>query len=406
MNEDQVETSFRREYPRLVSVLIRAFGTQHLDLIEDAIQETFARAVQHWGIKGTPENPPAWLVQVAKRITVDLLRREGLYTTITEQATDVEWSEPRAFQDPEIELLFLCCNPAIPLESQIALTLRELCGLSTKEVAKSLLLSEDATAQRVVRGKHILKSLATISINGEATSRLPSVHHVLYLLFNEGYASYDSSELVRGELCDEAILLTNRLLGSAAGQAPSTHALLALMLLHSSRLPARLSPDGAVCLLEEQDRTLWDRGRISAGMRHLATSARGSDLTQYHYEAGIAAAHAMAGSFQDTDWESVLSNYDGLAALSPSPVILLNRAVALSMVHGPELGLEQIAAVEDSRRLQNYYLLPACKAKLLEMSDRRDEALLEYERAVGLATNASERLFLQKKLAALTRQET
>ena len=404
-----LEASFRQESARLVSILVRAFGPARLTLAEDVVQETFLRAVHLWAVNGVPENPTGWLTQVAKRLAIDALRRERIYLPDAETAfasASVRPEDPEMLGDAEVEMLFLCCDPCLPIESQIALTLRELCGLSTREVAKGLMQGEDAVAQRLVRAKKTLRTVDWVTSDTNLAERLVSVLKVIYLMFNEGYASHTDASLVRSELCDEAILLANRISKTKVGNTPATHALMALMLFHSSRLPARVSADGSLNLLAEQDRSLWDRNRIGGGFRHLEQSGQGDKPSAYHFEAGIAATHASAATYADTDWSSVLLYYDLLAELNPSPVILLNRAIALAMVHGPQSGLEQIDAIENSKSLKDYYLLPATKANFLEMLGRNDEARSEYLRALEFAQNPCEQSFLQKKLMAVSSYDT
>ncbi|HWD40728.1 MAG TPA: sigma-70 family RNA polymerase sigma factor [Fimbriimonas sp.] len=397
-----METSFRKESARLVSLLVRAFGPSRLSLAEDVVQETFLRAVQLWPKKGTPENPTAWLTRVARNLAIDHLRREGIYLSdgqeILEQIPEAP-ADPSAMGDPELEMLFLCCHPSLPAEAQVALTLRELCGLSSREIAKALLVNEDALSQRLVRAKRALADVEWSASPEELAPRLDAVHNVLYLLFNEGYAAHTDPALTRSDLCDEAIILTDRLSRTRIGDVPATHALLALMLLHSSRLAARLSPEGALELLEEQDRSLWDQRRLAAGLQALDRSAQGQDLTRFHLEAGIAAEHALAPTFGQTNWRSVLSQFDDLARLHPSVVVLLNRAIAVSMVHGDERALAELEAIEASGRLDGYYLLPATKAKFLSSLGRHEDAREAYKRALDLAKNPAERAFLEGKLA-------
>ncbi len=399
-DERKFSASFRKESSRLVSGLVRALGPSRLPLVEDVVQESFLRALQSWSISGPPPNPSAWLTLTAKRLAIDALRREKIYSSDCEALLDrvgVEDSDPTILGDAELEMLFLCCHPSLPLESQVALTLRELCGLSTREVAKGLLLSEDAVAQRLVRAKKALTGVEWLG-GSELVERLESVLRVIYLMFNEGYSAHTDPELVRSELCDEAILLANRLSKTGIGDRPDTRALLALMLFHSSRLPARVSPDGSLCLLEDQDRSLWDRARIHEGVKQLSLAARGPEASQYHFEAGIAATHALSPSFKETDWACILRIYDDLAAVNPTPVVLLNRAIALAVVFGPEAGIEQIEAIEDSKQLTGYYLLPATKAKFCEMLGEAEMAKAEYEKALKLAQNPCEVAFLERKL--------
>ena len=400
----EVEASFRQESARLVSLLVRAFGPSRLQLAEDVVQETFLRALKSWAVNGPPPNRGAWLTRVAKNLAVDALRREGVYAAdgqLRLEQAFISTFDPSTLDDAELEMLFLCCHPAIAQETQIALILRELCGLSTKEIAKALLVKEDAVAQRLVRGKRALAGEPLDCEPDQLHERLETVLSAIYLLFNEGYSAHSDAALTRSELCDDAILLTQRLSKTSVGDRPETQALLALMWFHSSRLPARLSAEGAALLLEDQDRSLWDQARIGAGLRCLAASASGAQISRFHFEAGIAAEHALAESYEATRWTRVLESYDGLAALLPTPVVLLNRAVPLAMVNGPEVGLKQIEEIEEAKELQSYHLLPSMKGRLLEMLERPEEARVQYEKALALAVNPAEQKLLRRRLVAV-----
>jgi len=405
MNE-LVEASFRRESARLIAGLTRAFGAQRLELAEDVVQETFLRALRTWPAHGIPHNPGAWLGRVARNLAVDRLRREGLYASDDAlEFMPVEPDEP-ALVDDELGMLLLCCHPSLPSESQIALTLRTVCGLGVSEIAKALLAGEEAIARRISRAKVALgESGAEFEMPSQvdASARLNTVRTVLYLLFNEGYAAHQGPQLTNSELCDEAILLTSRLAASRLGADPATHALLALMLLHSSRLPARLDADGGLCLLEDQDRSLWDRSRIGAGLDLLVRSADGDRLTPYHCEAAIAACHATAPTFEATDWPEVLRHYDDLVRLNPGAVARLNRAVAVAMVHGAEAGLREVDRLAEEPRLRGYYLLPATRARLLHRLGRTAEATAAYRAAQALARNPAEAAFLAGRIASVER---
>jgi len=397
------DASFRRESARLVAGLTRAFGPAYFALAEDVVQETFFRAVRDWPIYGVPPNPSAWLTRVARNLAVDRLRREGLYAGESQLELIPACPVPSGLLDDELAMLLMCAHPALSPESQIALTLKAVCSLGVGEIARGLLAREDAVAQRLVRAKATLREArAEFELpNGEELDRrLAMALRVLYLLFNEGYLAHQGEALTQGDVCDEAILLTHRLTASPVGDRPEVHALLALMLLHSSRLPARVNPLGELCLLEDQDRFLWDRPRIAEGLARLGRSAVGPVMTPYHCEAAIAACHAVAPSFAETDWAAVLSHYDDLVRLAPGGIARLNRVVAFAMVHGGETGLAELAKLNDSR-LTTYYLLPATRGRLLQNLGRLAEAREAYEQALGLATNEIERRFLASRITSV-----
>ncbi|AIE83635.1 RNA polymerase sigma factor [Fimbriimonas ginsengisoli] len=393
------DTTFRRESARLTAGLTRAFGPARLTLAEDVVQETFIRAIHEWSLKGTPPNPSAWLTKVARNLALDRLRREGLYAGDGAlQFATVDPAEP-AMMDDELAMLLMCGHPALAAEAQIALTLKAVCGLGVGEIAKGLLSSETAVAQRLVRAKNTLREAnVAFEMPPDPEARLGTALRVLYLLFNEGYLAASGSELTNSEICDEAILLTHRLASTKLGDRPEVRALLALMLLHSSRLPARVDGDGALCLLEDQDRSQWDRERIAMGLEMLGRSANGDRMTPYHCEAAIAACHACAPTFSETDWREVLAHYDDLVSLAPSGIAALNRAVAVAMVHGYACALQSMESIVAKEKLESYYLFAATRGRFLEKLGRRAEARLEYETALKLAGNEAERRFLSRRV--------
>lgn len=296
-----IDTTFRRESARLTAGLVRAFGPEHFALAEDVVQETFVRAMQEWSVRGEPPHLTAWLSRVARNLAIDHLRREQrLVGSGPLEFAAFDPGDP-ALIDDELAMLLMCAHPSLSAESQIALTLKSVCGLGVVEIAKSLLTTEQAVYQRLARAKSQLRGTA-FELPDDFQSRLGTVLRVLYLLFNEGYLAASGQSLTNSEVCDEAILLTFRLVATPKADLPEVHALLALMLLHSSRLPARTSSEGALCLLEDQDRILWDQSRISAGLQELVKASTGDRLSPYHCEAAIAACHALAPTFEETRW--------------------------------------------------------------------------------------------------------
>ena len=393
-----IDANFRRESARLLATLTRAFGPDKIDLAEDVVQETFLRAMRQWPMRGVPPNPRAWLGRVARNLAVDILRRQRIYASAEALDSLVQDNPRDELLDDELRMLFLAAHSSLAEESRIALVLKTCCGLSTAEIAKGLLSSEAAVAQRLVRAKASLReSGATFELPAEP-NQLRTVLRVLYLLFNEGYLAHAGTELANSDLCDEAILTLSRLVRTKVGDVPEAHALLALMLLHSSRLPARVDESGTLRLLEDQDRAKWDRTRICGGLNELGIATVGDELTPYHCEAAIAAEHCIAPSFQETNWQAILQHYDDLQRIAPSPIGRLNRAIAVSMVSGAEAGLN---ALGHDEKLKGYYLLPATRARFLQDLGRTEEAQKEYEAALGLATNEAERRFLQQRIATL-----
>ncbi|MDP8982005.1 MAG: RNA polymerase sigma factor [Acidobacteriota bacterium] len=399
------ESVFRQESGRIIAGLIRVSGS--FDRAEEALQEAFASALATWPEKGIPQNPVAWVMTAAHRKLIDAVRRD--HTRIEKQdslryeteaagaQSDADFEEAcMHFPDDRLRLIFTCCHPALNHEAQIALTLRTLGGLSTPEIAKAFLLPEATLAQRLVRAKRKIQE-AHIPYEIPPSERLPerleSVQAVIYLIFNEGYAATSGPELVRRDLCAEAIRLGRVLNEVLPGNAESV-ALLALMLLHDSRRDARIV-NGELVTLDEQDRRLWDRRAIQEGLELLERALETGPKGAYVVQAAIAALHAQAPTAEATDWRQIAALYRGLMELNPTPVIALNHAVAVAMSAGLEEGLRRIDALD---ALEHYYLFHAARADLLRRLGRRGEAGEAYRRAVGLTTNGIEQEFLRKRL--------
>lgn len=404
---------FRHEAGKLVSVLTGIFGIERLQLAEDVVQEAMIRALQTWPYYGIPKNPAAWLTQTAKNLALDLIRREKTFhDKQTEIITHIEqWSdggdspdEPvldGEIKDDRLRLMFACCHPLIPQEAQTALALKTLCGFSPAEIAKAFLTSEAAIAKRLVRARQRIRELHVpfeIPSGAELSARLEVVLHTLYLLFNEGYKASSGDRLVREDLCYEAIRLAMLLAAHPEGNQPRTHALAALMFLNAARLQARTDSEGNILRLKEQDRSLWNKGMIARGMHHLAQSAAGDELTEYHLQAGIAACHCAAVDYESTDWGQILALYDRLVELDNSPVVALNRAVALAHVQGPEAGIEAVAGIRNQEMLDSYYLLHAVLAEFeTQMSDFK-AAAEHLRKAIQLTDLKSEQSLLANRL--------
>jgi RNA polymerase sigma factor (sigma-70 family) len=402
---------FRRESARLVAMLAGWLGTHRLQLAEDVVQEALVRALQTWPYRGVPDNPAAWLTQTARNLALDHLRREQRWQEKEDGIAHerARWSgvppeeeNEETFTDATLRMMFVCFHPELSTEAQTALALRTLCGLSPAEIAAAFLTSEAAIAKRLVRARQRIRELNlpfTVPEPAELPARLHGVLGTLYLLFNEGYKASAGERLVREELCQEAIRLALLLAGHPATRGPQTHALLALMLLNAARLPARTDDAGNLLRLHEQDRTMWNRQMVERGLHYLALAATGEALTEYHLEAGIAACHSTAENEVTTDWPRILSFYDQLVKLNPSPVAALNRAVAVARVHGAQAGLEALDSASVQSALESYQLFHAVRGTLAAEIGRRDYARDSFRRAEALATLPSEREFLARRIA-------
>ena len=400
--------AFREEWGRIVAALIARTGDW--DLSEECAQEAFAEALRRWPSDGVPDRPGAWLTTVAKNRAIDRLRRERRGAELLEQAASTG-GEVETMEDPDVDesgieddrlrLIFTCCHPALPLEGRVALTLRTLAGLTTAEIARAFLVPEPTMAKRLVRAKGKIAG-ARIPYRVPPAHLLPErtggVLAVLYLLFNEGYAASRGPALIRAQLCDEAIRLA-RALSTLMPDEPEAAGLLALMLFHHSRRRARSDAAGDLVTLEDQDRTLWDRAEIDEAHARLEAALRHGRAGPYQLQAAIAACHTDAADVADTDWAQIASLYELLAEVMPSPVVALNRAVAIAMARELDDGLKVIDELEASGELAGYHLFHAARADLLRRLGRHDDAAVAYRRALELAGSDAERRFLSRRLA-------
>jgi RNA polymerase sigma-70 factor, ECF subfamily len=402
-----IETLYRSESGRVLATLVRLLGD--LDLAEESMHEAFAAALDTWPQAGIPDNPRPWLISTARFKAIDGMRRRARFDGVEKDLA--LWMEARAndapaaeeeIEDDRLRLIFTCCHPALPPEGQVALTLREICGLTTEEIARAFLATPATLAQRIVRAKAKIREASIpyeVPSPEELPERLNAVLQVVYLVFNEGYSARAGTEVTRAELTGEAIRL-GRLLAELQPE-PEVMGLLALMLLQESRRAARTSPTGELILLENQDRSLWNRAQIAEGVALVERALKSRRFGPYTLQAAIAAVHAEAESAAATDWRQIVALYNQLVRMQPSPVVQLNRAVAIAMRDGPEAGLTQIDAVLEHGELANYYLAHAARADMCRRLGRTDEARAAYEKARSLTQQEPERQFLEERIRQL-----
>jgi RNA polymerase sigma factor (sigma-70 family) len=411
---DLDEHLFRRESGRMVAALTRIFGLHNLALAEDVAQDAFCRALEVWRVRGIPDNPAAWLMTTAKNRALDVIRRERTARTFAPEIGRLLDSEgtiapavDEAFaadtiRDEQLRMMFSCCHPRLPEEAQVALILNILCGFGATEIAAAFLAGRAAIEKRITRGKKVLagaRQLFDLS-DADFTLRLSAVRRALYLLFNEGYHGASGESAVRVELCTEAMRLTTLLRESPPAAAPETDALASLMCLHAARLPARLDAAGDLNPLLDQDRSSWDARLVAQGLALLERSAVGPTLTAYHIEAAIAAAHAGTPSVGETDWALIVSLYDRLMTIAPSPVVALNRAIAIAQRDGADPGIEALRAIGGRDQLDRYPFYPAAMGELELRRGNPDAARDNFAAALRLARNPTERRFLEKRVRA------
>ena len=419
----KIETLYRTESGRILATLVRLLGD--LDLAEEAMHEAFAAALDRWPQTGIPDKPRPWLISTARFKAVDGIRRRARFDGAQrdlaleaeariEAAQQQNQNQEEEIEDDRLRLIFTCCHPALPPEAQLALTLREVCGLTTEEIAQAFLVTPATLAQRIVRAKAVIRDKAIpyqVPVSQELPERLGAVLHVIYLVFNEGYSAAAGAEVTRAELTREAIRL-GRLLAELQPESDAVWpeilgseimGLLALMLLQESRHAARSSPTGELILLENQDRDLWNKEQIAEGVallkKALGYGGKPRRFGSYTLQAAIAAVHAEAESVAVTDWRQIVALYDQLLQIHPSPVVQLNRAVAVAMCDGPEAGLKDIAALLQHGELRNYYLAHSARADMYRRLGRTAEARAAYEKALALTQQEPERQFLAMRLA-------
>jgi RNA polymerase sigma-70 factor (ECF subfamily) len=405
---EKLHTTYRDESRRIFATLVRLLGD--FDLAEDALHDAFTAALEQWPKNGVPANPRAWLVSTGRFKSIDTLRRRARFDVslgdlakqLETSTSDLPLHDDQSIEDDRLRLIFTCCHPALAQEAQVALTLREVCGLTTEEIARAFLATPPTIAQRIVRAKAKIREAKIpyqIPSKEERPVRLDSVLRTIYLVFNEGYSASSGESLTRADLSSEAIRL-GRLLTELLPESEAI-GLLALMLLQESRRAARASPTGDLVLLEDQDRTLWNRSQITEGLSLVERALSSSRSGPYTLQAAIAAVHAQASYATETDWAQIVTLYDLLLQLNPSPVIELNRAVALAMRDGPLAGLEYIDALLARGDLKDYHLAHSARAELSRRLGRKTEARAAYERALSLTNQAPEQRFYKKRLSEL-----
>ncbi|MCW5910227.1 MAG: tetratricopeptide repeat protein [Cyclobacteriaceae bacterium] len=403
---------FRQEAGKMAAVLARMTGLQHLNVAEDIVQDTLLQAMNVWKLKGIPENPSAWLYTVAKRKAIDVIRQRNSHTHIEKelaQAFKSEWTLAPAInhlffeheiEDSQLRMMFACCHPAIPYESQIALILKTLCGLSISEIAHSFIATEETIAKRLYRAREKIRDegIELETLPKILTNRKDTVLHTLYLLFSEGYNSTHPDTLIRHDLCEEAMRLCLLLTKNKLTDSPDANALLALMCFQASRAEARLNEHGNIVLLHEQNRTQWNKALIEKGYEFLDKSSEGNELSEYHLEAAIAATHAQAAAFEETDWVRIVSLYEMLLSLKPDPIIELNLAIACGHAQSPEAGLKKLQAILGLEQNSIYH---AALGDFHAQLKQHEAAHQHYQKALSLTYLKAEQALLQTKMNRL-----
>lgn len=406
----------RSESGRLVSVLTRVFGPHNLALAEDAVQDVLIKAIEHWSANGIPADPLAWLYTAARNKALDTIRKYRREQVFAADITPLLESEYTAaitlntcFRDEEIQddhlrMMFACCHPAIAREGQIALIMKTLCGFSIPQIARAFIATPDAIEKRLYRARQSFREhniSLEIPTGTALQSRLDNVLQTIYLLFNEAHSASYHPSLIRADLAEDTICLCVLLAAAPATRLPQTDALLALLYFHASRLAGRIDEHGDLVLLKDQQRSLWNKELIEKGMYHLASAATGTAISRYHIEAAIAYEHCKAARYEDTDWQTILGYYDVLVKLAPSQVILLNRAIVVKELEGPEQALECIRCIPGIDYLQEYYLLHAILGELNMETGKKSNAMAHYQKALKLSVSEAEKRFLRKKIAQL-----
>lgn len=409
---------FRQESGKMVSVLIKIFGSENIELAEDVVQDALLRALEVWKFRGVPDNPRAWLYRTAKNKAIDIIRRNKHSRTIdfsdperqllTSEYTltptmNGYWEEAQ-IQDDFLGMMYACCHPEISQENQVTFILKSLCGFSTKEIAKSFLTSETTISKRLYRTKeHFRKHKITPQIpsSEHISPRTKTVLSAIYLMFNEGYNSTHSEELIRNDLISQSLHLCKAMLNHEKTKLPEVYALMALMCFHTSRIDSRLTEEGKLIQLAKQDRTLWNKELIDAGTRYLFKAGTGDTFSTYHCEASIAYQHCIAVNYEDTNWQIILYQYDLLLSIEEDPVVALNRCLVISILNGPEKALSELKSLGSSQILENYYLYHSSIAAMHEQLGQKDLAIIHFKKSLKLTQSKQEQVFISERIANL-----
>ena len=405
---DSIDHLFRHQAGQMVSVLARKFGVANIELIEDAVQDAMIAAMKNWPYAGVPENRSAWLIQVAKNRVIDHLRRENKNHYIDDESDEIEdVNEITArfageLNEDQIRMIFACCHPVIPPDSQVALTLKIVGGFGVGEIARAYLAKDETVAKMLTRAKQKLRTVELeIPAHKELSTRLDSVLRVIYLMFNEGYSASEGSNLIRRDMCFEAIRLGGILVDHPLTSMPKVHAVMALFLFQAARLPTRTDSQGDLLLLVDQQRSKWDRRLLNLGLDHFSRSAAGDEFTDYHIEAEIASIHALAPDFESTNWSRILDCYDLLQERRFSPIVGLNRIVAVGNMHGAETALNELKLLGENYMMTSFNLFHITRGHFLSAAGKRSEAIGAYQRAGALTRNESVSRFIGRKIEVL-----
>jgi RNA polymerase sigma factor (sigma-70 family) len=410
---ESVDHLFRHNAGQMVSVLARRFGVEHIDLVEDAVQEAMIAAMRKWPVAGVPENRTAWLIQVARNRVLDQLRRNGKWNG---GSTDEDgFSDPAApseagsikfegeLNEDQLRMIFACCSPAVPPDSQVAITLKLVGGFGVSEIARAYLAKDETVAKMLTRAKQKLRTVPLeIPAGPKLRERLNAVLRVLYLMFNEGYAASEGEDLTRRDLCFEAIRLAEMVFAHPATSLPKVHALAALFYFQAARLATRTDVQGDLLLLADQDRSKWDKRMLATGLRHFRLSAAGDEFTDYHLEAEIASLHALAPDYAATDWERIVRCYGELQSRRFSPVVELNRIIGIRHISGPDAALKELSKLGEHYLMTSFSLFHITRAHFLAEAGKSDTASAAFQKALDLTRNESVRRFLRRKIAMLT----
>ncbi|MBL7911969.1 MAG: sigma-70 family RNA polymerase sigma factor [Bacteroidia bacterium] len=415
--ESTVNHLFRHQSGKMVAVLTRIFGAHNLELAEDVVQETLISALEQWKIKGLPQNPEAWLFIVAKNKALNLIKKQRnqvlfgddetkvlLNSGYTVETTFNQLADDSLIKDDQLRMMFACCHPQISEENQITLILKTLCGFSTAEIAKAFLTSEDTISKRLYRTKEFFRENKiefVIPNVEEIKARTSAVLNAIYLLFNEGYNSTHSEDLIRKDLLEEAVIICKLLTENDHTQLPEVNALMALMCLHAARSDSRLSREGEIILLPDQDRTKWNRALIEEGSKYFNIAASGETISSYHLEAAIAFEHCTAQSFETTNWKLILNYYELLCEIAPSPISELNKVVAVLQAQGPAKALNELNGIKEKNKLASYYLYYSLLGEIYARQYKLKEAKEEFEKALGLTRSDPEKRMLKNKIKNL-----